>query len=142
MYLAVKFYDNDFGAPMFAALERLWGYIKDNNAAYAFDGRCHLTVCRIFEKLLACDALQPMLLRLFILESLCREVESKTRGLHHWDKWTEDDVQIANPSHLEPDSYLRCKVEIYKQFEIIPDIEWANSECAFLNLETGVVGTY
>ncbi len=140
MYLAVKFYDNDFGCPMLAALERLWGYIKDNNAVYARQNG--LTKTEVFVKLLECGALQPMLLRLFILESLCRDVESKTRGLHHWAKWTEADVKIANPSHLSPDTYLRCDVEIYGQFEIIPDIEWANSECAFLNLEDGQVGVF
>ncbi len=140
MYLSVKFYDNDFGGPMLAALERLWGYIKDNNAAYARQNG--LTKTEVFVKLLECGALQPMLLRLFILESLCRDVESKTRGLHHWAKWTEDDVQIASPSHLEPYTYLRCDVAPYEKREDIPEIEWANSERAYLNLETGVVGVY
>lgn len=139
-YLVVQFYDNDFGSPMLAALARIWGYIDNNNSVYS--QRQRLTVTQVFEKLHECGALQPMLLRLFVLETLCREVESKTRALHHWDKWTEEEVLIDKPSRLCcSDTYLRCVVEIYGQYEAIPNIEWAN-ECAYLNLTTGKVGIF
>jgi hypothetical protein len=140
-YLVVKFYDNDFGVPMLRALGRLWEYIKHNNAAYTFRPN-HLTVLQVFQKLLDCEALQPMILRLFILESLCQEVERKTRGPHHWGEWTKEEVQINLPHHLEPNNSLRCDVAIYGQYEVIPDIEWANGECSYLELETGVVGIF
>lgn len=140
MYLAVKFYDNDFGRPMMEALNRLWGYIDTNNMIY--NQPQYLTVTQVFSKLLECGALHPMLLRLFVLETLCREVESKTRGIHIWGEWTAEEVMIDKPSHLEPDTYLRCDIAIYGQYESIPDIEWANSESAFLNLENGQVGIF
>lgn len=140
-YLVVKFYDNDFGHPMMEALTRLRNYIRDNVAAYTFLPN-HLTLTQIYLRLHECGALQPMILRLFVLENLCRGVEQKTRSLHHWDKWTAEDVQIANPSHLEPDTYLRCDVAFYGAYEVIPDIEWANGENVYMDLETGIVGIF
>lgn len=140
-YLVVKFYDNDFGTPMLEALNRLWGYLYDNDLNYRHaNGR--LTITQIVEKLLECGALQPMLLRLFVLERLCREVEDKTRGLHRWERWTAKEVMIDKPSHLEPDTYLQCDVAICGQYEAIPDIAWANGECAFLNLKNGATGIF
>jgi len=141
MFIVVKFFDNDFGTPMLRALDRLWEYVSTNNAMYA-SRVDRLTVKQVFHKLLECGALQPMLLRLFVLERLCQEVESKTRGLHRWEAWAEKEVMIDNPSRLEPDTYLQCDVEIYEQFEAIPDIKWANDECAFLNLRDGVAGIF
>jgi hypothetical protein len=139
-YLVVKFYDNDFGTPMLAALARLWGYIDGNDRAYSQPQ--YMNVTQVFEKLLECGAFQPMLLRLFVLENLCSDVEGKTRGLHNWHEWSAEKAMIDKPSHLEPDTYLSCDVAIYGQYENIPDIDWANGECAYLNLTTGEVGTF
>lgn len=141
MYLVAKFYDNDFGTPMLGALTRLWEYIYANNSGYADRPNC-LTVEQVFQKLHECEALQPMLLRLFVLENLCQVVEGKTRGLFRWAKWTEEEVKIDKPSHLQPDTYLQCDVAIYGQYKVIPDLEWANSENAFMNLEDGMVGIF
>ena len=137
MYLVVKFFDNDFGTPMLRALERLWKYIHDNNARLAGqrDGEWiilpsgSLTICRsrptltkIYQKLHECGALESLILRLFVLEQLCQDVEHKTRDLARNDvDWNERIVK--DPLHLTDDLCLSVDARLYGTYEVIPDIE-------------------
>lgn len=140
--MVVKFYDNDFGRPMLAALGRLWDWINMNNAHLAGRGD-YLTIPQMYQKLLKCGALKSLLLRLFILEDLCCDVEYHTRGLYHWKPWVEEKVGFDNPSDLgPPNNYLSVEVTLYEKRKDIPDLEWANGECAYLELETGGVGIF
>jgi hypothetical protein len=147
MYLVVKFFDNDFGYPMLGALTRLWEYIHTNNAHLTGPDRprsAHrsgLTLTQLYQSLHECGALESLILRLFVLERLCQDVEHKTRGLTWADvDWAEHVVK--EPSHLTDDTYLSVEVDIYGEYETIPDIEWANGECAFLNLDDGTIGIF
>lgn len=135
-YLVVEFYDNDFGCPMRAALERLWGWINTNNAHLA-GHKDYLTIPQIYQKLLDSRALQSMIQRLFVLENLCYSVEHCTRGLYRGKGGG-----VIDPNYLEPNTYLHCEVSLYEKREDIPDLEWANGECVFLELETGIVGVF
>lgn len=143
MYLIVKFYDNDFGRPMLAALERLWGWINTNNAHLAGHGD-YLTIPQIYRRLLEQGALEQQLLRLFVLEDRCYDVEGRTRGLYNWDKWTNKEVGIDNPDDPgPPNTYLSVEVLLCDTLGAAwvwadaGDNGWANGECARLDLETG-----
>jgi hypothetical protein len=143
-YLVVKFFDNDFGYPMLGALKRLWEYIYTNNAHLAgvpTQSRSGLTLVEIYQKLQECGTLDSLLLRLFVLERLCFDVEHKTRGLT-WNDVDWASHAVKEPSHLTDDTYLSVETAIYGQYERIPDIEWVNGERAFLNLADGTVGIF
>ena len=131
-YLVVRFYDNDFGPPMLEALERLWTWIFVNDS--------DLITPQVYRKLFDCGALQSMVLRLFVLEKLCREVEVKIHDLHRTTDWGQ--MIIENPSHLTDDTYLKCEVSLHETQDTIKDLGWANSECAFLEIDTGLVGIF
>ena len=62
---------------MIAALQRLWIYVSGNAHPPS-------RTPEFFEKLHAVGALEPMLMRLFVLEQACCEVEFLTRCLE-WD---------------------------------------------------------
>lgn len=125
-YLIVQFYDNDFGIPIIAALQRLWSYINNNNHSNM------RSIAEIFERLHESGSLEPMILRLFILENLCGDVEFETRGLY----WEEVDWNKDIPE-LIPSDYLSCSVDFTDQCPM----EWQNGECAWMHLETGQAET-
>lgn len=141
-YLIVKFGDNDFGYPILAALERLWGWINQNNAHLAGHGD-YLTMSQIYLRLLKCGALEQQLLRLFVLEDLCYDVEGRTRGLYEGRYWSDEKLGFDHPSDLGPtNTYLGIEVHLCDALEEgwawADAVDgWANGECARLNLETG-----
>ena len=119
-YLIVEFGDNDFGIPIIAALERLWQYVSKN---------AHVSsrIPEFFEKLHAVNALEPMIMRLFVLEHACYDVEFLTRCL----VWDFDKKELPE-TRLE--YYLECPV---KFSESLPEPD--NGETAWLDLTTGEV---
>lgn len=131
-YLIVKFYDNDFGNPMVSALKRLWTWMNESNGhlGFAVGDR---SLPEMFQELHKAGSLEPMLLRLFILEDLCLVVEFATRGLY----WEDVDWKLELPP-LIPSNYLSCDIEFC---EVKPK-EWNNGEYGWLNLVTGEAETY
>lgn len=146
-YLIVKFYDNDFGRPMRAALERLWGWINRNNTHLAGYGD-YLTMSQIYLRLLKCGALEQQLLRLFVLENLCCDVEGRTRGLYNGQSWQREKLGFDTPSDLgPPNTYLSIEIflcDTEKAGRALADAPdgWANGECARLDLKTGGVSIF
>lgn len=131
-YLIVKFYENDYGNPMVSALKRLWTWMDKRNGRLGppVGGR---SLSEMFQELHKAGSLEPMLLRLFILEELCLAVEYATRGLY----WKEVDWKIELPP-LIPSNYLSCDIEFC---ETKPK-ECQNGEYGWLNLVTGEAETY
>ncbi len=127
-YLIVKFYENDFGNPMVSALKRLWLWMDKNNRSYGVR-----SLSDIFQELHKAGSLEPMLLRLFVLEELCCAVEFATRGLY----WEEVDWKKQLPP-IVPCNYLSCDIEFC---ETKPK-EWQNGEYGWLDLVTGNAETY
>lgn len=119
-YLIVEFGDNDFGIPMIAVLERLWQYVYENNHSFG-------EMSDFFEKLHAVGALEPMIMRLFVLEQACYDVEFLTRCLY-WD------FNKKEFPEMRLDYYLECPVKFSKSLPK-PD----NGETAYMNLITGEV---
>lgn len=123
MYLIVEFGDNDFGYPMIAALQRLWQYVYENNHS-------HGEMSSFFEKLHAVGSLESMVMRLFVLEQACYDVEHLTRCLY----WT--DLSNMELQEMRQDYYLECPVEFSND---LPEPD--NGERAWLDLTTGEAQT-
>ncbi len=137
-YLDVRFGDNDFGFPMIAALRRLWGWINKNNGHLT--GVINRSVPQMFYELHQAGALESMIKRLLVLETLCGEVEFATRGLYvEKVDWATKkmDKRIRSERH---ENYLSCEVEFHKNKRFAA--HWENGEHAWLNLVTGEVQTY
>lgn len=117
-YLIIEFGDNDYGIPMIAALQRLWQYVSKN---------AHVSsrIPEFFKKLHAVGALEPMLMRLFVLEQACSDVEHLTRCL----EWDFDKKELPE-TRLE--YYLECPVKFSAD---LPKPN--NGEDAWMDLETG-----
>ena len=119
-YLIVEFGDNDFGIAMIAALERLWQYVSKN-------AHVPSKIPEFFEKLHAVGALEPMVMRLFVLEQACYNMEFLTRCLD-WD------FNKKELPEMQLDYYLDCPVKFSPN---VPP--YNNGEDAWMDLTTGKV---
>ena len=137
-FLQVKFGDNDFGFPMEAALARLWGWVHKNNG--------HLvrvvprSIPQMFVELHKSGVLTTLVDRLFVLETLCSDIENATRGLYwetvDWD--TKTIIGSLNAKQYE--SYLSCDLSFHADKSFAS--EWQNGEHAWLDLNNGEVETF
>ena len=107
---------------MDAALRRLWQYVSKN-------AHVPSRIPEFFEKLHAVGALEPMVMRLFVLEQACYDVEFLTRCL----EWDFDKKELPE---TRLDYYLECPV---KFSDSLPP--YNNGEDAWLNLATGEAQT-
>ena len=138
-YLKVEFSDSDFGRPMVLALKRLWGWINENNG-HCVGAFCERTVPEMFSALHRVGALETMVQRIFVLETLCTTVESATRGLY-WQTVDWEEKKITQPIENERyDQYLSCTLSIHDNNEFRNKCQ--NGEHAWLDLATGEAEAY
>ncbi len=138
-FLEVVFGDNDFGIPMEAALSRLWGYVHENNAHLV--SVAPRSIPWMFVGLHEAGVLKGLVDRLFILETLCLDVEHSTRGLY-WEtvdlKKHALETEVIDAKRYE--SYLNCDLSFH--VDNLFTIGGQNGECACLDLTTGYVEIY
>lgn len=138
IFIEVAFGDNDFGFPIVAALKRLWGYVHKNNAHLVESNS--RTVPQMFYELHKHSALETMIKRLFVLETLCGSVEFKTRGLAYKKVDWKEKIIKGPHGFKGHDNYLGCAVKFHKTKKFTH--KWQNGEHAWLDLETGESDTF
>ena len=142
MFLEVKFHDNDFSWALIQSLERLWGWVVDNNK-----NKGGLTIEEVFLKLHKKEALEPMLKRIFILEQMLSGIEFETRGLYHkketspflFDGKNIDSAKMCETLKHYYD-YIDISIEFHEDKEFVKDGQ--NYEHGCLDLKTGEVDTF
>jgi len=97
-YLRIAFGDNDFGGIVVTAVQRIWGWVHENNA-HLIGATCPRTVPQMFRALHRAGALRSMVERMLDVEYLAADVEHATRGLH-WKRvsWAEKVVRSVSRS--------------------------------------------
>ncbi len=139
-YLNVEFGDNDFGWNMMAALKQLWHFIDENNGhMLRFTNDKSRTIPQIFFELHKLNLLEPMLKRLFVIDTLTNSVEVMTRGLYDHPPMYEKLPSLLDECKNH-DYYLSCFITFHETDDFTKQCQ--NSECAWLNLNTGDVDTF
>lgn len=135
-YLEVDYHDNDYGWPVKAALERLWGYLHENNG-HLLKGK---PLSSVFVSLHRAGSLVTLIERLYCLEDMAGDVEYLTRGLHFMGRFPVEwkKARIKSPGEFShKNTYLTFKLHFRKTDKEIN--KWQNGEVAYLELETGKV---
>lgn len=137
-FLEVAFQDNDFGIPIEAALRRLWKYVHESNG--------HLirvadrSIPQMFVGLHDAGVLKSLVERLFVLETLCMDVEGATRGLYYETvDWKRNSLETEAIDAKRYEDYLSCELSFHNEREFV---EGQNGEHAWLDLTSGEVEVF
>ncbi len=145
MYLHIKASDNDFSFPLQEALEEFWQYMNDNNkTSYLcpIEDRWKnddIAQADLFVSLHTAGQLKPMLIRMWVLRTLLREVETMTRHIDDKGVSAYNKTECMTMSNPIEDTYSSYLEDFEIEFCDSMDEEWNNGEDGWLDLNNGEV---